>query len=839
MTASAFASYAVTEAELEERLVGTHGPRVGAAMTASVFHDREIPVAVLEERLINQFGEQWHTFSPERRDWHITNHRELLANAAKTEARRPPRGEFDPNALEVVEAEIKAEVRRQERIELIERTLRPTFPYDPGSPEPDGLRHDNAAFRLRLEERMAQEQARRWEVEQALDEIAARHGIGRTGRHPDGRGWTLVGEGENVPILMTTQNAIAAATTFAADLWPTGLYPWQDPALTRNLTGAGVTTAIWEADPNPGILTTHQEFLDGGVSRATQVDSAPPGDHATAVAGAIAGGGNVNVFIDGNNMGRLLRGVVYESEIRGHSLLNFSANTVASVLGGQRFSNHSYGELSGWEIVSYQGALWWFWRFPEFDKDPRLGMYAAPAQEGISSADLDAFVFSNEIQLPVYAAGNARFGGPGQPVVYLTLDENGVPVTSTAERAWFNGGLPGETWTASSVAYNTVLNPSTAKNVLSVGSIQDATGATIVLSSFSGTGPTDDGRIKPDLVAVGERNTGLGLGNSLFLPRAGSDTDYYEEDDNLRGTSFSAPQVTGALALAQARREELFPNASPWLASTWRALAIHTAEDVATPGPTYKKGWGIFDAVALVERIEADAELGRGALIKEFEVEEGEPQSFLVNLPADTTGRLTIAWNDPAGDPAPTHSVLDDDTPMLVNDIDLLVEDMVTGETYYPWILDPDFENQLPQNRGAPAINTVINGVEPRDDRNNVERIDIEASPQARTLRVHVSPYGLIQDGPQKVSMVLSGAIPEAPVAREFASSLNPQDEDEVAFTFTSDPGAYFTLETQPFLESGDWTAVETVHATNDVTTVLISRNPNENRRFWRIRRGE
>ena len=61
-----------------------------------------------------------------------------------------------------------------------------------------------------------------------------------------------------------------------------------------------------------------------------------------------------------------------------------------------------------------------------------------------------------------------------------------------------------------------------------------------------------------------------------------------------------------------------------------------------------------------------------------------------------------------------------------------------------------------------------------------------------------------------------------------------------MAFRFTSDPGAYFTLETRPLLWSrGDWTAVETVQATNDVITVLIARDPNEDRRFWRIRRGE
>ena len=126
-------------------------------MAARVFQSREIPTDLIERRLIGQFGARWDSLSPDMKERFIADHRELLTNVARAEAARPPRGEFDPGAAELLEAAIRAEARRQERIELIERTLRPTFPYQPGSPEPDELRHDNAAFRLGLEERLAQE----------------------------------------------------------------------------------------------------------------------------------------------------------------------------------------------------------------------------------------------------------------------------------------------------------------------------------------------------------------------------------------------------------------------------------------------------------------------------------------------------------------------------------------------------------------------------------------------------------------------------------------------------------------------------------------------------------
>lgn len=617
-------------------------------------------------------------------------------------------------------------------------------------------------------------------------------------------------------------------------MWPTGLHSWQDPLLTRNLTGFGVTTAIWEAGSSPGIRTTHVEF-DG---RAVQVDSVTSGDHGTAVANAIAGGGNLDVFSGVNNLGRWLRGVAYESQVRGHGLDDFSAKTAASVLGGQRFSNHSYGLSGGWSIINLGGTFYWFWDFPEFSRDPRFGLYSSLTVQGISSADLDVFVSDSKIQLPVYAAGNPRMSGPGQPVTHVIF-ANGQYWLSNEERAWFNGGRTGESRTAQSKGYNTVLSPATAKNVLSVGSIQDVIGSSVILSEFSGTGPTDDGRIKPDLVAVGERNQDLGVGNSLFAARAGSDTDYYENTASLAGTSFAAPQVTGALALEQERHAQLYPGADPWLASTWRALSIHTAQDVGSPGPTYKKGWGIFDAVALVEQMETDAAIGRGALIKEFEIAEGQPKSFIAVLPANTAGRLTLTWTDLPGNPPQTFTVVDDNAPMLVNDIDLLVEDIDTGTKYYPWILDPDFEDKSPEKLSAPAVNTIINGVVPRDDRNNVERIDIEASTEARRLKVTISPFGTIQDGPQKVSLVLSAITPKAPRVDAFASTGNPSDETEMYLTFSSDPGAFFTLETSPFLESGSWSPVSAVIATHDLTTILLNRDPNEGRRFWRIRRGE
>jgi serine protease AprX len=62
------------------------------------------------------------------------------------------------------------------------------------------------------------------------------------------------------------------------------------------------------------------------------------------------------------------------------------------------------------------------------------------------------------------------------------------------------------------------------------------------VSYFSSRGPTGDGRLKPDLVAPGEKI-------ESSIPEGGRAT--------LDGTSMAAPHVSGAAALLMARHPEL------------------------------------------------------------------------------------------------------------------------------------------------------------------------------------------------------------------------------------------------------------------------------------------
>lgn len=716
----------------------------------------------------------------------------------------------------------------QRRAKLAE-TLQPSLEAGKATADPDFLRHDSNVVRAKLIDRRNKAIADRAKTEAELDAVAAKYGVKRA----DERG-TLVGESEQGPVFMSPQDAVAANSIFADDLWPAGLYTWQNTALSRNLTGSGIRASIWEAnasDGTAGIRTTHGEFNG---SRAVQVDGGTPSNHGTAVANVMVGGGILDVFLGPTNYGKLLRGIAYQGEVDGYNLTNFVQETADTVLVGQSFSNHSYGVNGGWKTTAVSGTTWWLWEAAAFTEDPRLGLYSPSAANGSSSADLDSFVLTALTHLPVYASGNPNGGGPGNPVPPATTISHLIPsgggyAVSTVVRDWINGDD----------GYDTVLSPGTAKNVLTVGSITDINGGSFNISGFTGTGPTDDGRIKPEVVAVGQRNSALGYGSSLVAATKAGATTYYngitadsEGTTNLAGTSFAAPSVAGGLMLAEQRRKQLLPAAGPLLASTWRAAGIHTALNFGASGPDYIGGFGIFNAERLVAELEADAALGRGTLIKEFTVQTGSPKSFYVILPANMSGELTLAWSDPAGSPPAFATVLDSQTAMLVNNIDLVAQDTITLANHHPWALDPDLTLERAAVRGAAATRGV-------DSRNNAEKVTIDPAVQSRRLQVTVSPVGTLQGGAQKVSLILGGVVPEAPVVTSAGFTLNPSNLNEYGITFTSDPGAFYTMETSTDLTSGTWSNVSSVKAENSATTVLTSRNPAESRRFWRLRRGQ
>lgn len=107
---------------------------------------------------------------------------------------------------------------------------------------------------------------------------------------------------------------------------------------------------------------------------------------------------------------------------------------------------------------------------------------------------------------------------------------------------------------------NTINDPGNAESAITVGATHRDSPYTYGVSYFSSKGPTGDGRLKPDLVAPGERITSCGAGkrltkakDSASLDGDGDQASYYIEDS---GTSMAAPHVSGAIAAFLSIRRE-------------------------------------------------------------------------------------------------------------------------------------------------------------------------------------------------------------------------------------------------------------------------------------------
>lgn len=144
----------------------------------------------------------------------------------------------------------------------------------------------------------------------------------------------------------------------------------------------------------------------------------------------------------------------------------------------------------------------------------------------------------------------------GQSPLCTTVDrlvQEGVVVVAAAGNTGF-GAVAAAAGTTKVGLSNTINDPGNAAQAITVGSTHRDAPYMYGVSYFSSKGPTADGRLKPDLVAPGERITSCVAGRSLDQV---SDTDKrgacYIDDS---GTSMAAPHVSGAVAAFLSIRRE-------------------------------------------------------------------------------------------------------------------------------------------------------------------------------------------------------------------------------------------------------------------------------------------
>jgi hypothetical protein len=536
-------------------------------------------------------------------------------------------------------------------------------------------------------EQFSRGKAQLWQQQRAeAESLAGVLGLTIREEFPDGVVIELQRFENGLPVYYITHNLNAARTISTDRVWPGGSGGF-------SLTGSTDTLAIWD---EAKVRDTHQEF--GG--RVIVIDNVSLSQHATHVAGTMIAAG-----VDAN-----AKGMSFQGRLRSYDWNADLSEMAAAAAGGLRVSNHSYGLITGWRFT---GSSWQWWGNTVISptEDYYFGFYSSEAQ------DWDVVARNAPYYLIVKSAGNDRGDGPSsQPVTHSHSGTGSF--TDTHE---LDGGTDG---------YDCISHAGVSKNILTIGAVNDIPGgytqpSDVVMSSFSSWGPTDDGRIKPDIVANGV---------ALYSANSSSNTSYI----TFSGTSMSSPNVSGSLGLLLHHRKNLFGN-NPMRASTLKALVIHTADESgANPGPDYIFGWGLMNTLKAVQVMSTDGQAGGSKHIRELTLSQGQTIDITAISNGSQPLRATICWTDPAGTPPPPS--LNPSTIMLVNDLDLRVIQSTT--TYFPWILNPS-------SPSAPATG----GDNIRD---NVEQVYI-ASPTAGVHTIRIMHKGLLSGGSQVVSLVITG----------------------------------------------------------------------------------
>lgn len=294
----------------------------------------------------------------------------------------------------------------------------------------------------------------------------------------------------------------------------------------------------------------------------------------------------------GKDIGNTARGLAYNATARCYDWTNDATEMADFAAGGFLISNHSYGLGNG-----VAQAAWTF------------GAYDGTAREW------DALLKTTPNYLPFVAGGNEQ-------------QANGSGKT---------GPLQG---------YDVITGSSSSKNVVTVGAVN----ADRSMSNYSNYGPTDDGRIKPDICA-----RGTGINSAQYT----SDTAYSGDGEDSSGTSYAAPAAAAGALLLQQYYFSL--NNSYMSASMLKALLLHAADDEGTAGPDAIFGWGIVN-IERAAQIIKDAKMTGRARMHTFTTNPANNATDELQITGTGTTSLTpgiaggaaglkasICWTDDEG----------------------------------------------------------------------------------------------------------------------------------------------------------------------------------------------
>lgn len=419
----------------------------------------------------------------------------------------------------------------------------------------------------------------------------------------------------------------------------------------------------------------------------------------------------------------------------------------------------------------------------------------------VDSVNTDSFVWTNRDMVITFSAGNEGVDANADGVV--DNDSMGAPATSkNVITVGASENVRPDNWPCDlSLTYTSYDIYQPGQTCSSMGGTQqnwlgtagqrwgftaeplysDVTaGNSQQMAPFSSRGPTDDGRIKPDVVAPGTWI--LSAFSSMYQegygdpvnPQNGAyqwdgwGTPYNSEYKYMGGTSMSNPIAAGGATVVKDYYSKAKGiNAS---AALVKATLINTAVDLADenndgandndfPIPNMHEGWGLINLDAATD----------GTVAYVDEAATGLSTGGVTNFTVTPTGgplKVTLVWTDyPSTDTATVN---------LVNDLNLTV---TSGATTYRGNV---FSGGWSTTGGA------------ADNRNNVENVYLQ-SPGAGPYTVTVTAFN-VPNGPQKFALVVDGGTISTPPPPTSTGFLAPTAQAAV----TSGAGDNNGFQTTP-----------------------------------------
>ncbi|UGV41649.1 PKD domain-containing protein [Methanococcoides orientis] len=492
---------------------------------------------------------------------------------------------------------------------------------------------------------------------------------------------------------------------------------------THGLTGSGQIVAVADTGLDTGVDdSSMHDDLEGRINALIDLSDNGAADiytgHGTHVAGSVLG--------DGSNSSGQFKGMAPEAR------LVFQAVEDADESLGGIPANLSYLFQQAYDLNARIHTNSW--------GAPLDGEYT------VDSRNVDLFAWEHPDMLILFSAGNNgedsdsdgivdpdSIGSPATAKNCLTVgasENNRVSITNT-----YGGSWPLD------FPVGPIYSDKMADNIEG-------------LAAFSSRGPTDDGRIKPDVVAPG--TFVISTNSSVATGQLWGDYDAYYRYSG--GTSMSTPIVAGSAALVRqyyVEYESITPSAA-----LLKATIINGAYNM-TPGqygsastqeiqirPDGAQGWG---------RVNIEESLFPKSPRKIYyndtssTISLSTSESWNINYYVGSSSeplKVTVVWTDYPKFEAATYD--------LVNDLDLTV--IGPGSTY------------------------LGNGGSQSDYINNVEQVEV-LSPSIGLYTITVNGTD-VPNGPQPFAIVMSGGLyPESAAIYPVAAFSSNTTEGHVPLT--------------------------------------------------------